>query len=129
MSLLFARQSLGRIGCPAALLFLSAAVFAMELPKNHPKVAGGKSRKGTAAAHDLAQTISQPGIRPVPRRNYIDEFILGKIQKEGVPHAGLAADPEFARRVHLDLTGRLPEPEALRKFLQDADPNKRDKLI
>ena len=122
------RQGFVRICCAVALLLLSAAVFAMELPKDHPSVAAGRSRKN-AAAHDLAQTISQPGTRPVPRRNYIDEFIFGKMQQDGVPHAGLAADPEFARRVHLDLTGRLPEPEALRKFLQDADPNKRDKLI
>ncbi|HEX2521371.1 MAG TPA: hypothetical protein VHP35_04535, partial [Terriglobia bacterium] len=64
----------------------------MELPKDHPSVAAGRSRKN-AAAHDLAQTISQPGTRPVPRRNYIDEFIFGKMQKDGVPHAGLAADP------------------------------------
>ena len=121
MPLFLARQSFVRICCAIALLLLSAAVFGMELPRTILKLLPGRSRK-SAAAHDLAQTISQPGIRPVPRRNYIDEFIFGKMQKDGVPHAGLAADPEFARRVHLDLTGRLPEPEALRKFLQDADP-------
>src|SRR6266850_4462240 len=100
--------------------------LAKELPKNHPKIVPGKSQK---RAVEWNAAVSQPGIRPVPRRGYIDEFIFGKMQKDGVPHAGLATDLEFARRVHLDLTGRLPEPEVLRKFLQDPHLNKRDKLI
>lgn len=124
----FARRSLLKISNTAALLLVSAAVLAKELPKDHPKVVNAGSRK-SATGQDLAQAFSQPGTRPVPRRNYIDELIFGKMQKDGVPHAGMATDLEFARRVHLDLTGRLPEPESLRKFLQDPGPNKRDKLI
>ena len=81
------------------------------------------------ASGNLGQIVSPPGRRPGPRTGYIDEFIFGKMQEDGVPHSGLAADAEFARRVHLDLTGRLPEPEALRKFLEDDGSGKRDKLI
>lgn len=51
------------------------------------------------------------------------------MRQDGIPHAGLAPDTEFFRRVHLDLTGRLPEPDAIREFFADPDPAKRDKTI
>ena len=51
------------------------------------------------------------------------------MEHDGIPHAGLSTDAEFLRRVHLDLTGRLPEPAAVRKFLADTDPAKREKII
>ena len=46
-----------------------------------------------------------------------------------MPHAGLSSDEEFFRRIHIDLTGRLPQDEQLRAFLASSDPDKRDKLI
>ncbi|MBM3740246.1 MAG: DUF1553 domain-containing protein [Acidobacteria bacterium] len=65
----------------------------------------------------------------VQRVNFIDEHIFGRMQRDRVPHAGLAGDEEFARRAWLDATGRIPEPQELRAFLADADPQKRAKLI
>jgi hypothetical protein len=62
-------------------------------------------------------------------RNFIDRHIFGVMQRDGIPHAGLASDQEFLRRVYLDLTGRLPEPEKVTAFLADPDPNKRDKEV
>src|SRR2546426_6302748 len=41
----------------------------------------------------------------------------------------LADDPTFLRRVSLDLTGKLPEPEALRRFAADPAKNKRAKIV
>jgi Protein of unknown function (DUF1549) len=70
--------------------------------------------------------ICQPAI---PRNNYIDDYVLGKMAKEGVRPAPLSSDAEFLRRVYLDLTGRLPEPSTVRKFLADQDQQKRDKII
>ena len=65
----------------------------------------------------------------IERRNFIDDHIFGKIERDGVRHAPLSTDGEFLRRVTLDLTGRLPEPDATREFLGDNSPDKRDKLI
>ncbi len=65
----------------------------------------------------------------LPHRNFIDDYIFSKIRNDGVGHAGLSTDSEFLRRVTLDLTGRLPEPDAVKKFLADADPDKRQKWI
>ena len=65
----------------------------------------------------------------VPRRNLIDEHIFGRMEADGVPNAPLATDEEFFRRIHLDLIGRIPNPEALAGFQSSEDPEKRDKLI
>lgn len=65
----------------------------------------------------------------IPRRNFVDEYIFGKMERDGIPHAGLAGDGEFLRRVSLDLTGRIPASEELKSFVADTDPAKRDKLI
>ena len=65
----------------------------------------------------------------IERRNFIDAFIFGKIERQGIPHAPLATDVEFLRRVTLDLTARLPAPEEVRNFAADQNPNKRAELI
>src|SRR4051812_30383903 len=44
----------------------------------------------------------------VPRRNFVDEQIFGKMDAAGVESAPLTTDEEFVRRVTLDITGRIP---------------------
>jgi len=65
----------------------------------------------------------------VARKNFVDDYIFGKMQKDGIPHAEVASDDEFLRRIYIDLTGRIPEPTVVRAFLKDNDPNKRDKVV
>ena len=65
----------------------------------------------------------------IPRRNFIDHYVFGKMERDGIPHAPLASDYEFLRRVTLDLTGRIPSPDEVRGFTAASDPQKRDKLI
>jgi hypothetical protein len=65
----------------------------------------------------------------LPRKNFIDDQIFSKIAADRVPHAPLAGDEEFLRRVTLDLTGRLPSPETIRKFVADKSAGKRDIYI
>src|SRR5579864_2223999 len=67
--------------------------------------------------------------RKIERHNYIDDLIFGRMERDGIPHAAPASDEEFARRVWLDATGRLPPPQELLEFLQSKDPHKRDLLI
>ncbi|MEZ5353581.1 MAG: DUF1549 domain-containing protein [Bryobacteraceae bacterium] len=62
-------------------------------------------------------------------RNYIDEHVFGRMEADGVPHAPLASDEEFARRAWLDATGRIPAPAELEDFLASKDPAKREQLI
>ncbi|MEX2263173.1 MAG: DUF1549 domain-containing protein [Bryobacteraceae bacterium] len=88
------------------------------------------ARAGAAILLAGALTLAAPGESGrVNRKNLIDEHIFEKMEKDGVPHAPLSSDTEFLRRVTLDLTGRLPSPETIRKFAADSDPGKRDKYI
>jgi hypothetical protein len=124
---------LAGLGC---LLLWTASILGAQtppqaLPPDHPPVPPPPT--GRAAASDLTERL-RPSDRaaatsPVPRRNLIDEFIFGKIERDGVPHAPLASDEEFFRRVHIDLTGRLPPDDRLRAFLASTDPDKRDALV
>src|SRR5260370_30614957 len=41
----------------------------------------------------------------------------------------LADDATFLRRISLDLTGKLPEPDAATRFVADASPTKRAKIV
>lgn len=90
--------------------------------------------KPGAQAENLTRQVSS--LRPsdavsgsIPRRNFIDEYIFGRIEKDGIPHAGLASDVDFARRAWLDATGRIPPVNELMAFVRDADPEKRSKLV
>ena len=65
----------------------------------------------------------------MPRRNFIDEHIFGRLAAAGVPHAGLSSDDEFVRRVYLDATGLPPSTGDVRAFVADRSPGKRDRLI
>src|SRR5262249_49722080 len=66
---------------------------------------------------------------PIPRKNFVDEHIFGRIEHDKIPHAPLAGDEEFLRRAYVDAIGFLPSPDKVRSFVADTDPNKRDKLI
>jgi len=80
----------------------------------------------TQVARSLPSRVSNPAVR---RNSYIDEHIFGRMQREGIPHAAMASDEEFARRAWLDATGRIPPVAELKFFLADNDSNKREKLI
>jgi hypothetical protein len=76
--------------------------------------------------------IPQPLAQPFPKlepNNKIDELVFAKLRKLGMPPSDVAPDEVFLRRVFLDLIGTLPTPDEARAFLQDADPQKRGKLI
>jgi len=70
-----------------------------------------------------------PSYAPIPRKNFVDELVFGRMEKNNIPHAPLAGDEEFLRRAYLDLTGLLPTPDQVRAFVADKDTEKRDKLI
>lgn len=62
--------------------------------------------------------------------NYIDEHIRAELLRLRVPASALSSDAEFLRRVHLDLTGRLPEPDEVRGFLAaPSTPETRLRLV
>jgi sugar lactone lactonase YvrE len=66
---------------------------------------------------------------PVAPRTFIDRIVFDGWRRDQIPHAPLSNDYEFCRRVFLDLTGRIPTAEQIRKFVASGDPHKRDALI
>jgi len=62
-------------------------------------------------------------------RNKIDVLIRTAFRDKGIEPANLCSDEVFIRRVYLDLNGTLPEPAAVRQFLQDKRASKRTILI
>ena len=79
-----------------------------------------KSNDAGALTERIAASL--PGAKttsaPVPRRNFVDEHIFGKMERDGVPHAALTDDNEFLRRATLDLTGRIPTPQEVTAFVK-----------
>ena len=59
----------------------------------------------------------------------IDRHVETRLDAEGVRPAGPAGDAEFLRRVSLDLHGVVPTAEQAARFLADARPDKRARLI
>jgi len=64
-----------------------------------------------------------------PPRNRIDQVVFGKLESLNLPPAPLCDDSAFIRRAMLDLCGTIPTADEARRFVQSADPDKRQKLV
>jgi len=60
---------------------------------------------------------------------HVDKLILEKLKEEKVDASALSSDEEFVRRIHLDLTGKIPSAAEATAFLDSKDSKKREKLI
>ncbi|MFH0794803.1 MAG: DUF1553 domain-containing protein, partial [bacterium] len=61
--------------------------------------------------------------------NPIDRLVLAKLRERGIEPAKPCSDEIFVRRVYLDVIGTLPDPQEVRRFLEDRSPDKRAVLI
>ena len=76
-------------------------------------------------------TLPRPGVtfeRPA-ETNFVDTHVWNQLARLGIEAGDAASESEFLRRVYLDTIGTLPTSAEARKYLADASPNKRDKLI
>jgi len=76
----------------------------------------------------VSQTLSSP-LPEVTANNKIDEYVFAKLKELGIQPSELCSDHEFIRRVYLDVNGSLPEPQEVRRFLEDRRSDKRATLI
>ena len=60
---------------------------------------------------------------------HIDRHIDARLKEEDIKPSKQSGDAEFLRRVHLDLTGKIPTVEAVVSFLEDGSKDKREKKI
>src|SRR5262249_53192782 len=68
------------------------------------------------------QDKAKPGAPNALHRMILERW-LGLAQQQG------PTDAEFIRRIYLDITGTLPSPDDVKKFLADTDADKRAKLV
>ena len=70
-----------------------------------------KAKEASRLTEAVAAALPNAGPSgPIPRKNYVDEHIVGRIERDNIPHAPLAGDEEFLRRAYLDASGNLPSP-------------------
>lgn len=62
-------------------------------------------------------------------RNFIDQFVDGKLQNLRMTPSGVCNDETFLRRAYIDIIGMLPTSDEVLKFVDDKDPAKRDKKV
>jgi len=65
----------------------------------------------------------------VPEANYIDRHVFAQLRALQLNPSPLCTDSVFLRRAYLDAIGILPTVEATRRFLADASPDRRSRLI
>jgi predicted RNA-binding Zn ribbon-like protein len=100
----------------------------------HVKAAGdaaliARFRTEPAVAVVVAPRVGKEAFPDVKPQNYIDQHIHAKLRRLNIPPAPLAEDVTFLRRACLDVTGELPSPEEIRRFLDDKAPDKRTRKI
>jgi hypothetical protein len=66
---------------------------------------------------------------PIQHRNFVDDYIFGRMERDHVPHARLCTDEEFLRRVTLDLIGVIPDADSVRAFVADSHTDKRTRVV
>src|SRR5947199_5456238 len=78
----------------------------------HSELLNAKDKAAEASKLTEAVAPALPGAAastaPIPRKNFIDEHIFGRIERDNIPHAPLASDEEFLRRAYVDAVGFLP---------------------
>ena len=75
------------------------------------------------------QTTVAPTRQVSSSTKHLDRYINAALKREGIQPSKMSEDAEFLRRVHLDLTGKIPTPEEVLDFLKDGSSNKRQKKI
>ena len=90
-------------------------------------------RYGSQVVSGRLGAVINPGLKTdfakLPRKNLIDEELYKRLDALKVPPSGPSSDAAYLRRVSLDLTGQVPDPQQVREFLADQDPKKRDALV
>jgi hypothetical protein len=89
------------------------------------------SQATTTVADALFQVTDLSLVPPqdIPRKNFIDNILFDRMQRDSIASAPISTDEEFLRRAYLDLTGRIPAAADVTAFLADPSVGKRDGLI
>ncbi|MGH9632837.1 MAG: DUF1549 domain-containing protein, partial [Bryobacteraceae bacterium] len=70
-----------------------------------------------------------PEVKSGTARNAIDNFILARLDREGLKQSPEADKRTLIRRVSFDLTGLPPTPAEVKAFLSDKSPDAYEKVV
>jgi len=84
---------------------------------------------GPAAQAKMPVRPARVVTAPTLTRQGLDALVEKHLESARAPLAAMTTDVEFVRRIHLDLTGKLPTPEQVRGFVLTSEKDKRGKLI
>ena len=76
-----------------------------------------------SASAQISSSVTDTGLHP------IDRMVNAKLEKLALTPSQLCTDAEFLRRVSIDMTGTLPDPVEIKKFIADSSPDKRTRKI
>jgi hypothetical protein len=76
-----------------------------------------------------AVSWSQAAAQPEPTTEFINQYFREAWKAQKLKPAERCSDPEFLRRVMLDVIGRIPTVEELETFAKDQAPDKRVLLV
>lgn len=107
--------ALGAVALTLTVAPVLAAVFAADVSGKAPAVS---SSAGT-------RSVRPPTLTPAELDRLVDQYL--KTSK--APAAAVTTDVEFVRRIYLDVTGRLPDPDETRAFVTSRDSAKRARLV
>ncbi len=112
---------------------------AMGAPWPETEVKSAKAEKpGEFSAEDRAwwafqpvKAVTPPAVADPKARvaGPIDQFVLARLEKEGLPASKPADRYELVRRVYFDLHGLPPTPEQVKAFVEDKRPDAYERLI
>jgi len=102
-------------------------------PETAPTLMGQENPAGPTADLWSLQPLSNPVIPAVKAtvwpRNTIDRFVLARMEAADLRPVEDAGPHTFIRRVYFDLTGLPPPPNAVHAFINDASPNRVERLV
>jgi hypothetical protein len=81
--------------------------------------AAGKSKPSKAAKKLTAAELAAE----------LDRQVLGKLEAKKIPLSPRSDDPEFLRRVYIDIAGTIPPLDRVEAFLADARSDRRERVI
>ena len=72
---------------------------------------------------------ANPPVVKGPSRNAIDQFLLARLESQGLTFQNEANRETLVRRLSLDLIGLPPTPSEVAQFLNDSRPDAYDRLV
>lgn len=110
-------------------LLLSTAVFVPSVVAQvvAPAASADSGADRPGSARPISRRVQVDSVLPQVQR--IDQALEAGWAESELVASPMATDYEFARRLYLDLLGRIPTVDELRDYVQDKQPDRKQRLV